>query len=69
MLHQSLLFGWYPGPMELMIIGGVCLLLFGNRVPSVMRSMGLGLKNFKEGMSGIEHDIEQPASKEVEVTK
>ncbi|MGB6042922.1 MAG: twin-arginine translocase TatA/TatE family subunit [Pirellulales bacterium] len=56
---MSLLFGWFsPGPMELMIIAGIFLLLFGNRLPSVMRSMGRGIVEFKKGVQGIEDDVE-----------
>jgi sec-independent protein translocase protein TatA len=34
------------------IIGLVVLLLFGNRLPSVMRSLGEGITEFKKGMNG-----------------
>lgn len=41
-----------PGPMEIMILGMVVLLLFGNRLPSVMRSLGVGITEFKKGIKG-----------------
>jgi sec-independent protein translocase protein TatA len=41
-----------PGPMEMVIIGLVMLLLFGNRLPSVMRSLGVGITEFKKGIRG-----------------
>jgi sec-independent protein translocase protein TatA len=47
------------GPMELMIVGLVCLLIFGNRLPSVMRSLGKSVTEFKKGISGIEDDLDQ----------
>ena len=47
-----------PGPLELIIIGLVVLLFFGNRLPSVMRSLGLGITEFKKGVKGIEDDVE-----------
>jgi len=47
------------GPMELTVVCVVALLLFGNRVPQTMRSIGLGLKEFKDGMHGIEKDIDR----------
>jgi len=56
-----------PGPMELLIVGVILLLLFGNRLPSVMRSLGRGVVEFKKGVQGIEDDTEnsdQPASKQ-----
>lgn len=51
------------GPMELLVVAVVVLLLFGNRLPSVMRSMGQGLMEFKKGVQGIEErkDGDQPA--------
>lgn len=47
-----------PGPLELLIVGIVVLLLFGNRLPSVMRSMGRGIVEFKKGVQGIEDEVE-----------
>ena len=48
-----------PGPMEMVIIAGVALLLFGNRLPSVMRSLGRGVTEFKKGVQGIEDEVER----------
>ena len=42
--------------MELMIVAGVILLLFGNRLPKVMRSLGQGIVEFKRGVQGIEDE-------------
>ena len=39
-----------PGPVQLVILGLVVLLLFGNRLPSVMRSLGEGITEFKKGI-------------------
>lgn len=44
------------GTTELMIIGGIMLLLFGSRLPSAMRNMGRGITEFKKGMQGVEDD-------------
>lgn len=42
------------GFWEILIIALVVLLLFGaSRIPKLMRSMGQGVKNFKDGMNGI----------------
>jgi sec-independent protein translocase protein TatA len=38
------------GPMELVILATVALLLFGKRLPSVMKSLGQGIKEFKKGI-------------------
>ncbi len=48
------------GPMELIIVGVVVLLLFGSRLPSVMRSLGQGVTEFKKGVNGIEDDVNRP---------
>lgn len=41
------MFGFSAG--ELMIFAVVALLLFGKRLPSTMRSLGEGIRAFKEG--------------------
>jgi sec-independent protein translocase protein TatA len=41
------------GQWELIIILVVIFILFGHRLPSVMRSLGRGVVEFKEGMAGI----------------
>lgn len=54
------LFAFLPslhGP-EIFVVGGVLLLFFGNRLPSVMRSLGKSVTEFKKGVSGIEDDID-----------
>lgn len=51
-----------PGPMEMMVIAVIVLLLFGNRLPSVMRSMGRGIVEFKKGVQGIEEEVEKASS-------
>lgn len=45
------LFAIGVGPLEILVIGGVVLLLFGNRLPSVMRSMGRSVVEFKKGIN------------------
>ena len=47
------------GPTELVVIGFIALLIFGNRLPSVMRSLGKSVTEFKKGVSGIEEEIDQ----------
>ncbi|MCL4192001.1 MAG: twin-arginine translocase TatA/TatE family subunit [Thermoguttaceae bacterium] len=42
------------GHTELMIVGVIALLLFGNRLPSVMRSLGSGISEFKRGLNDVE---------------
>ncbi len=47
-----------PGPMEMVIVGVVAVLLFGNRLPKIARSVGSSLIEFKKGLRGIEDEIE-----------
>ena len=52
------------GGPEVMIIGFIALLIFGNRLPSVMRSLGKSVTEFKKGVSGIEEEIDQAVNAE-----
>jgi sec-independent protein translocase protein TatA len=47
-----------PSGWEWIVILIVALLLFGNRLPSVMRSMGRGISEFKKGMR---EDVDETA--------
>jgi len=47
------------GTTELVIVAFVSLLMFGNRLPSVMRSLGKSVTEFKKGVAGIEDEIDQ----------
>lgn len=44
---------------ELLLVMLVVLLLFGHRLPSVMRSMGRGVTEFKKGIKGVEDDLDE----------
>lgn len=58
MATSSLLLIGGLGTPELMIILLVVLLLFGGKkIPELMRGLGKGVRNFKEGVSGIEEEI------------
>lgn len=46
------------GTPEIILILVVILLLFGaKRIPELMKSMGKGVKSFKEGMKEVEDEI------------
>jgi sec-independent protein translocase protein TatA len=45
-----------PGWPEMAIVGLIVLLLFGNRLPGLMRSLGRGIVEFKKGAAGIDDD-------------
>jgi sec-independent protein translocase protein TatA len=47
------------GGPEMVLVAFVALLIFGNRLPSVMRSIGKSVTEFKKGVAGIEDDIDQ----------
>ena len=49
------LFGFLH-PWELIVVGGVVLLLFGNRLPSLMRSVGRSVVEFKRGINDTDDD-------------
>ena len=59
---KLLLFG-NLGIWEILLIVFIVLLLFGaKKIPELMRSMGKGVKSFKDGMSGKEEDTsDKPA--------
>ena len=46
-----------PGPLEMMVILVVALLVLGpQRLPEVARSVGKGMREFKESLSGDSRD-------------
>jgi len=49
-------------PFHLLVIALVILLLFGNRLPSVMRSLGQGIVEFKKGMAEIKDESDKNPS-------
>jgi sec-independent protein translocase protein TatA len=45
--------------MEVLIVGAVILLLFGNRLPSLMRSLGRSVVEFKHGVREIDEQKDE----------
>lgn len=44
---------------EVLLIGLIILLLLGGKkIPELMKGLGKGVKSFKDGVKGIEDDIE-----------
>jgi len=55
---NSLLFLQNLGTGEIIIIAIVVLLLFGGKkIPELMKGLGKGIRSFKDGMKGVEDDI------------
>jgi sec-independent protein translocase protein TatA len=46
------------GPMELLIVMGIAVLLFGKRLPEVGRSLGRGIVEFRKGLSGVSDEFD-----------
>ncbi len=55
-----------PGGIEWIVILIVALLIFGKRLPEVMKSMGKGIVEFKKGVKGVEDDVEEAMDKDPE---
>jgi len=47
-------------PVTLAIVLLIALLLFGNRLPSLARSFGLSITEFKKGVKGIDDKSNSP---------
>lgn len=47
------------GTTELLVVCFIALLLFGGRLPSVMRSLGGSIREFKRGMEDVQSDIKK----------
>ncbi len=45
------------GSTEMIVFGVIAVILFGSRLPSVARSLGKSIVEFKKGMSDIEQDL------------
>lgn len=55
MLDMILLF---IGTTEIIVIGAIALLFFGGRkLPELMRGLGKGVKEFKDGMHDVKEEI------------
>ncbi len=66
-LSILLIFGL--GTWELLLIAVVVLLLFGGRkIPELMKGLGKGVKNFKDGMDGVD-DIATKCEKKDQATE
>lgn len=46
------------GTTEMIVVGIVALLLFGTRLPSVAKSFGLSIGEFKRGLNDAQKELE-----------
>ncbi|WP_165021250.1 MULTISPECIES: twin-arginine translocase TatA/TatE family subunit [unclassified Dysgonomonas] len=57
-MTNTILFLGNLGTGEIIIIAIVVLLLFGGKkIPELMKGLGKGVRNFKDGVKGLEDDI------------
>ena len=50
----------FPGGWELLVIALIVLLLFGGKkIPELMKGLGKGVKNCKDGMNGADDKKEE----------
>ncbi len=57
--HASLAV-WTPGPIELVVIMGIVLLIFGaKRLPEIGSSMGKGIREFKKSIRDVRQSIDE----------
>jgi sec-independent protein translocase protein TatA len=52
------------GPMELLLVGIIALIVLGpKRLPEVGRSLGKGMREFKDSLAGLNDDDEEETKK------
>jgi sec-independent protein translocase protein TatA len=49
---------WTPGPLEIVIILVIVLVIFGpKRLPDLGRSLGRGMREFKDSVTGKDNEL------------
>jgi sec-independent protein translocase protein TatA len=49
-----------PGPLELLVILGIALIVLGpKKLPEAARSVGRGMREFKETLQGVNYDEDE----------
>lgn len=55
----------FIGTTELLLIAALALLLFGGKkLPELMRGLGRGIKEFKEGVKEVTNEVNNPVVEE-----
>ena len=58
------------GPLEIIVVLVIILLIFGpKRLPGLGRSLGSGMRNFKESIAGKDDDEDEEEDERPELTK
>jgi sec-independent protein translocase protein TatA len=69
-VNTVLLFLGELGGGEIMVIMVAVLVLFGaNKIPGIARSLGSGIREFKDATSGIRHELERSINDETPATR
>ncbi|WP_165224142.1 Sec-independent protein translocase subunit TatA/TatB [Aquisphaera insulae] len=50
------------GPLEMLLIMGIAVLLFGKRLPEVGKQLGRGVLEFKKGLNGLTEELHDGSS-------
>jgi sec-independent protein translocase protein TatA len=59
-ISELTLLGLPFSPFAFLILAVIILLLFGKRIPELMRSLGSSVTEFKKGVKGIDEDNDSP---------
>jgi sec-independent protein translocase protein TatA len=51
-------FAFLNDPVMLLVLGAIAVMLFGERLPEVARSFGKGLMEIKNGVRGLQRELE-----------
>jgi len=68
MISHSLAIGM-PGPLELIVIAGFGLLLFGKRLPEVGKGLARSIVEFKKGLKDVTDEIDVGATPSTKSTQ
>jgi sec-independent protein translocase protein TatA len=62
-MKAMLLFLGNLGPWEIVLIGVFVLVFFGaKKIPDFMKGLGKGVREFKDAMSNVKSEIENPTA-------
>ncbi|MBE0662337.1 MAG: twin-arginine translocase TatA/TatE family subunit [Bacteroidales bacterium] len=62
---NGLIFLGVLGPWQIVLILAIVLLLFGGKkIPELMKGLGKGIRNFKEGMNNPDEEEKETRTKE-----